>query len=337
MNKLAVILPTYNSVHFLKESIEAILNQSFKEFDLYIIDDCSTDNTEQFVVDIDDNRIKYLKNSQNLGLAATLNKGLKLLINKYEYIARMDADDWCYPSRFDKQISFLEANNNIALCGTQGYWLKNLNMMNNSSSWSYPTGNLEIKYNLLFSACFGHSSVIFRTSFLRENKIWYNENIDTCEDWDLWTRIIKQGKVANLPDFLMKYRIVENSNHRASENREKHLRERSKVIANYWQSFNITSDPNFIHDAYYNSASVSKEVLKRNISKLISMFNVLNVHAAKELANEELRVLEYRCLRSILRTWVNSGITKNSLSIWFLILKNIKFSNKIKIVKSIIK
>ncbi|TXE12033.1 glycosyltransferase family 2 protein [Seonamhaeicola algicola] len=336
MNKLAVILPTYNSAHFLKESIGAILNQSFKEFELFIIDDCSTDNTEQFVQNIDDNRVKYIKNSKNLGLAATLNKGLKLLVDKYEYIARMDADDWCYTNRFEKQISFLEAHNDIVLCGTQGYWLRDFNVMN-SSSWSYPTDNLEIKYNLLFTACFGHSSVIFRTSFLKENKIWYNESIDTCEDWDLWTRIIKQGKVANLPDFLMKYRIVDNSNHRAQENREKHLRERSKVIASYWQSFNISSNADFIYNSYYSSKSISKKEFEKNILTLIKMFNVLNVHASKELSKDGQQILEYRCLRSILRAWVNSGITKSALGIWFLILKNVKFTSKLKIIKSIIK
>ncbi|TYA71420.1 glycosyltransferase family 2 protein [Seonamhaeicola marinus] len=337
MNRLAVILPTYNSVHFLGESISAILDQSFKEFELFVIDDCSTDSTEQFVKNIDDNRVKYIRNSKNLGLAATLNKGLKLLVNQYEYIARMDADDWCYSNRFEKQISFLDSNTNIALCGTQGYWLKDLNVMNNPSPWVYPTDSLEIKYNLLFSACFGHSSVVFRSSFLRENKMWYSESIDTCEDWDLWTRIIKLGEVVNLPDFLMKYRIVENSNHRAQENREKHLRERSKVIAKYWQSFNISINSNFIYDTYYNSASISKKKLKENILTLIKMFNVLNVHAAKELSKDELKILEYRCLRSILRTWVNSGITKSSLSVWLLVLNNVHFSDKIKILKSIIK
>ena len=336
MNKLAVILPTYNSVHFLNESIESILNQTFKEFDLYIIDDCSTDNTEQFIEGFDDNRIKYLKNSLNLGLAATLNKGLKLLVNKYEYIARMDADDWCFPNRFEVQVSFLEANSNIALCGTQGYWVKDFDKMN-TSVWSYPTDNLEIKYNLLFTACFGHSSVIFRTTFLRDIKIWYNESIDTCEDWDFWTRIIKERKVANLPDFLMKYRIVEGSNHRAKENRKKHLRERSKVIANYWQSFNITCDAFFIYDTYCNTNKVTKEVLKKNISKLINMFNKLHVCASQELNGDALRILEYRFLRSILRTWINSGIPKCSLNIWCLILKNVKFSNNVKVIKSIIK
>lgn len=336
MNKLAVILPTYNSAHFLKESIEAILNQTFKEFDLFIIDDCSTDNTEQFVAGFEDNRIKYLKNPQNIGLAATLNKGLKLLVNKYEYIARMDADDWCFSNRFEKQISFLEANSNIALCGTQGHWLKNINSIN-SSSWTYPTDNLEIKYNLLFAACFGHSSVIFRTAFLRDIKLWYDESIATCEDWDLWTRIIKKGEVANLPDFLMKYRIVEGSNHRAQENRKKHLRERSKVIANYWGSFNISCDANFIYDVYYNTNKVTKEVFKKNVSKLISMFNKLHVCATRDLNKEALQALEYRFLRSILRNWLHSGISKSSLSIWFLILKKVEFSNKIKVIKSIIK
>jgi glycosyltransferase involved in cell wall biosynthesis len=336
MKKLAVLLPSFNSLDFLRESIEAVLNQSFKEFHLYVIDDCSTDNTEQFVKGLMDDRIKYLKNDKNLGLSATLNKGLSFLINKYEYIARMDADDWCFPYRFYKQLSFLDTNKHIVLCGTQGYWLTDFEK-NNVSNWSYATDHIEIKYNLLFTACFGHSSVIFRSSFLREYQLWYNEDIATCEDWDFWTRIIKIGEVANLPNYLMKYRIVEGSNHRSVQTRDRHLKEKSKVISNYWKSFDIKCDSKFIYDTYFNTDVISKKILKDNALKLIEMFNKLHQKAVEDLNIKSLQKLEYRFLRSILRVWLNSGVSRLAIDVWILIILNVKFSNKIKVIRSILK
>lgn len=335
MNKLAVILPTYNAEHFLIEAIDAISNQSFKEFDLYIIDDCSTDNTEYVVKSIVDTRIKYIKNSKNLGIAATLNRALKLVLNKYEYIARMDADDWCFSDRFNKQISFLDANKSIVLCGTQGYWLTDFSKIN--SSWRYPTDHLDIKYHLLFAACFGHSSVMFRSTFLKNFTPWYDEDIRTCEDWDFWTRIIKKGEVANLPYFLMKYRIFDGSNHRSEENKQIHLKERSKVIANHWKSFNIECDENFIFDVYFSKKKKSKVKLESEMLKLIDMSNRLYDCALDELNQDQINKLRYRLLRNLKRNWGMSNISKFSIDIWSLIIRHIRFSSVFYTFKTIMR
>jgi glycosyltransferase involved in cell wall biosynthesis len=110
MPKISVIMPTYNAEKYLREAMDSILAQSFKDFELIVINDCSADGTEQIVLSYQDPRIVYLKNEKNLGVAGTLNRGLQVANGKY--IARMDSDDRSVPERFEKQLAYLEENPN---------------------------------------------------------------------------------------------------------------------------------------------------------------------------------------------------------------------------------
>jgi glycosyltransferase involved in cell wall biosynthesis len=132
MKKLAVLLPAYNAALYIKESIDSVLNQTYNDFDLYIFDDCSTDETANIIKTYSDSRIFYLKNDHNIGITKTLNIGLNLLLSQFVYIVRMDADDWSYLERFQKQVEYLELNQKVVLCGTQGYWLKDMSQNPNS-------------------------------------------------------------------------------------------------------------------------------------------------------------------------------------------------------------
>lgn len=336
MKKLAVLLPAYNAAAYLNESIDSILNQTFADFDLYVYDDCSTDNTEEIISEYKDNRLFYRKNRVNSGIAVTLNSGLEELLPHYEYIARMDADDWCYPERFEKQIDFLYKNQEIVLCGTQGYWLKDINQ-NPVSGWEYPTRGEYIWVYLLFGASFGHSSLIFRSEPFQKFNLRYNENIATCEDWDLWIRVAKIGKVTNLPDFMMKYRILENSNHRSSENIKIHLEEKATIISNYWANFGISLKPEEVYDYYYGNQVLSPSNFKIKIKVLIHAFNLLYANVRQNLVLKERRKFSYLLTRRLLDYWKRSEISRFDPMIWIVIVKEVKFMNKIKLLKSIIR
>ena len=303
---------------------------------MYIYDDCSTDNTEQLISKYKDERLFYRKNTKNSGIAVTLNTGLEELLPHYEYIARMDADDWSYPDRFEKQMNYLEQNQDIILCGTQGYWLKDINL-NPKSVWEYPLNNDYIKYYLLFAASFGHSSLIFRSDSFQKQNFRYNESITTCEDWDLWIRITKFGQVANLPDYLMKYRILENSNHRSLQKIKKHLEERSKIISDYWADFNIVLSPNEIFEYYYANKNISRKKFSKKIKILIQEFNIIYTSANQNLLLEERKNFSYMLARRILDFWKRSKVSRFNPVIWILILKEVTFINKIKLIKSIIR
>ena len=113
--KVTVLMPVYNCEKYLRESIESILNQTFKDFEFLIINDGSSDKSAEIVESYNDNRINFVQNEKNIGLAASLNRGLD--IAKGEYIARMDADDISLPERLEKQVRFMETNPQIGICG----------------------------------------------------------------------------------------------------------------------------------------------------------------------------------------------------------------------------
>jgi glycosyltransferase involved in cell wall biosynthesis len=197
--KASVLLPVYNAASFLEEAIHSILNQSFKDFELIILNDGSKDHSKEIIFTFTDPRIKYIENETNLGLIKTLNKGIGIC--KGKYIIRMDADDICDPKRIEKQIRFLEEHPDIGLCGTWAYVIDNKGTITgkiiNQTSPSF------ISVSLLFSVPLIHPSICFKASLLKQH--FYHE-IPVAEDYDLWCRLNEQTKIANIPDFLLYYR-----------------------------------------------------------------------------------------------------------------------------------
>ncbi|TYC17010.1 glycosyltransferase family 2 protein [Bizionia gelidisalsuginis] len=332
MKRLAVIMPVYNASQYIDLAIKSTLDQSFKDFDLYIIDDCSIDDSLTKANNYDDSRVFVFKNDKNLGIARTLNEAIKKIYIDYEYIARMDADDYSYPNRFKLQIDFLDQNSTVNLCGTQGYWLKDMQVLPDSN-WVYPTRHSDIKFDLMFSACFGHSSVMFRCTVFNDS-LFYNESIQTCEDWDLWTRIVLKHKVANLPDFLMKYRIVNTSNHRAENKQEQHFKERSSIISKYLENFDVHLDPNTVFKCYYSVEPLNNIEFQKYLKQIIEMFNSLNKDYLKLMDDNSAKNFRYRFVRFILSFWKRTNLSsRNSLGVWFLVLNEVEFINNYRLLK----
>ncbi|MBK7430445.1 MAG: glycosyltransferase family 2 protein [Bacteroidetes bacterium] len=119
---VSVIMPVYNTGKYLAAAIASVLGQTFSDFELIILNDGSTDDSETVVKNFTDPRIIYLKNERNLGLIATLNTALSQC--KGEFIARMDGDDICHSERLAAQLRFLNAHPEISVCGTFFYSLE---------------------------------------------------------------------------------------------------------------------------------------------------------------------------------------------------------------------
>lgn len=204
---LSVILPIYNGLPYLEEAINSVLSQSFRDFEFLIINDGSSDGSALIVDKFDDPRIHFFQ-QQNQGLAATLNRGIALA--KGKYIARQDQDDVCFPQRFQKQIAFLDANPDVAMVGTSAeIWVGN---ERTHRVLAHPTDDASLKLGLLFDNYFVHSSIVIRRDVLKETG-GYSEDKSRQppEDYELWSRVIRAYKVANLPEVLMAYREVPNS------------------------------------------------------------------------------------------------------------------------------
>ncbi|MEZ0129040.1 hypothetical protein AB9T88_04370, partial [Flavobacterium sp. LBUM151] len=240
-----------------------------------------------------------------------------------------------YPDRFQKQINFLENNKSITICGTQGFWLTDISQIP-LSGWQYPTDNYYIKLYLLFVACFGHSSLILRSDFFLLSSLRYNEDIKTCEDWDLWIKVSKISKVNNLSDFLMKYRNVSNSNHRSTKNKNLHLKERSMIISNYWKEFGINLSPEQVFEYYYDTEIQGKDFYGK-LDILINSFNKLFLNHADDLETEDKNKFSYMLARKITDFWKRSNVSRYNLSVWFMLIRNVKFISSARLIKSLIK
>lgn len=199
--KISVVLPVYNTKEeYLRESIESILTQTFGDFELILINDGSTNNAEDIILSYKDQRIRYIKNEENLGLIKTLNKGLKLA--QGEYIARMDADDISRPQRFEKQADFLDKNPEVDILGT---WF---NYFPRQRIVQTQTQDKQIKEHMIVNSNqIGHPTVMFRKKIVSQLNAYYDEEATYAEDYALWLSLLDRAVFANLPEVLLDYRI----------------------------------------------------------------------------------------------------------------------------------
>lgn len=199
-------MPVYNGERFLKEAIESILTQTYTDFEFIIINDGSTDKSEEIIKSFPDPRIKLISQT-NKGIIGALNAGLK--IAQGDYIARMDADDISEPMRLQEQLAFMQSNPSIVLCGT---WAKTINE-NGAIIGSYnypPVTHTNIRKAIIRHNPFIHPSVMFTQKVIEKVGL-YNLNYKHAEDYELWTRIVARFKTANIPKHLLRYRITSGS------------------------------------------------------------------------------------------------------------------------------
>ena len=206
---VSVILPAYNGEKFIGKAIQSVLQQTFADFELIIINDGSTDHTESIIHSFHDQRIMYLKNSDNQGLIYTLNKAVSHANGRY--IARMDADDVCLPERIAKQKAFLDQNEGIAVVASTIDFINEQEEKTGIWELDRRTINPEqIKKAILKQNCIAHPTIMMRSEILKELK--YKEYQKNIEDYDLWLRILNRGyKIGKLDEPLLLYRIHDNS------------------------------------------------------------------------------------------------------------------------------
>lgn len=230
---ISVLLPVYNSEKYVKSSIESILNQTYTNFEIIVVDDGSSDNTEAIIKKIQDKRVNYYKNEKNLTLAPTLNKGLLLCRGKY--IARMDADDVSLPERFQKQVDFLEKNPDYLLVGS-AYYVERDGVLKGVRR--HVLSYKKLKSKLLFGNNISHPSVMINRQLLLDSGELYNEAFRYAQDYDLWTRLIINYKMGNLFDPLIIYRRYEgvSSMEKSSITNENFMKSQINYILNLFDS-----------------------------------------------------------------------------------------------------
>lgn len=194
MNQLvSIILPTYNGSKTILNAISSVQSQSYNDWELIVVDDGSTDDIESCIPT--DARIRYFKNEKNVGIQKSLNRGI--VEAKGRYIARIDDDDiWSDTNKLQKQIAFLETNKKYVLVGTGVIIVDEGG--NELQRYLLPQTDEAIRSKMLRKNCFIHSSVLFRNLGLTYSE---DESVRHAEDYELWLRLGKTGKLANLSTY----------------------------------------------------------------------------------------------------------------------------------------
>jgi glycosyltransferase involved in cell wall biosynthesis len=197
--KVTVLMSVYNGEIYLREAIESILSQTFRDFEFIILNDGSEDDSAQIIERYCDTRIKVVENRQNLGLTRSLNRGLSMA--QGEYIARMDADDISFPNRLGAQVGFLDSNPEVGVLGTGFQLIDQLGKTGETLLFPGEHGLLR------WMMCFFFNPVAHPTVMMRREMVsmagGYNEQLSTSQDFDLWRRLSELTCLSNLPEVFL--------------------------------------------------------------------------------------------------------------------------------------
>lgn len=208
-DSISIIMSTYNDDKYIRESVLSLFKQTYKNWELIVIDDHSTDNTYNILKELqkNDNRIKYYSNKKNRGLVFNLLQGVKLA--KGNFIARLDSDDiWTNSKKLERQYRFLSIHQNYSLVGTLGNAIDEKGEI--IYKLKYPTTNAGIRKRILSKNCFIHSSVMFKKNYYKKAG-GYDRNQNNVEDYDLWLKMGTFSKFANINQNMVHLRIRKGS------------------------------------------------------------------------------------------------------------------------------
>ena len=251
---VSIIMPAYNSARFIRESIDSVLAQTYTEWELLIVDDCSTDNTKEVVQSYSDERIHYFKTPHNSGSGVARNMGIEAA--KGRYIAFIDGDDWWYPEKLERQIAFMQDNKYDFTCT----WYEDAREDLTPYHISRPHDTQNLKY-MRFGNEVGTPGVIFDT--YRFGKV-FMPNYRKAQDWGLWLRILNKVDYLHVCPFVsFKYR------HNADS-----------ATHNKWKMFKavMTIYQEELHYSYFKAIIIfTFGFMPRNIKRKIERFVTRNV------------------------------------------------------------
>lgn len=193
--RISVVMPCYNEQANIEIAIKSVLSQTFSDFELIVVDDCSDDSSAEIIKRLEsyDHRVVYLRNARNSGVAISLNNGLK--ISRGEFIARMDADDICESDRLRKQFQYMSTHPECILCGTLA------DVRNKNGLYTQGKTDKHLKRDLVVNNPFVHSSVMFRR-IIDGQAVLYPET-KGFEDYGLWISLCNKGGFYVIPEIMV--------------------------------------------------------------------------------------------------------------------------------------
>lgn len=199
--KVTILMPVYNGQAYVYDAVTSMLNQTYHDFDLLVIDDGSTDKSLEILQAFDDERLVIEQNPQNMGIVQTLNKGLEMITG--EYVIRMDADDIAKPARLEKQVTFMDSRPDVGASSGAAIVFKEEKAI---SRLRMPVGTRETRTELLFKSPLIHPATIIRNETIKKNGIRYRAELKATEDFGFWQDISFVSNIDNLSTNLIRYR-----------------------------------------------------------------------------------------------------------------------------------
>lgn len=203
MPLVSVIMPIYNGAAYMEESIRSVLSQNYRNIELLICNDASTDNSAEIIARLmgEDSRISVIENEVNSGIAISRNNLLDRV--KGKYFITQDCDDNMLPGKVEKQVRYMESHPECGMCGT---WARKVDEKTVTfGKIVFPVNDTDIRINLLFQNSMVQPSVMVRAEFI--DRYRYNGNLLVCEDYDYWERLSAIAELHNIPEYLVQYRI----------------------------------------------------------------------------------------------------------------------------------
>lgn len=296
--KISVIMPVYNAEAYIEQAIDSVLRQTYSNFELIIINDCSLDNSMDIVRKYTDPRIIIINNEKNSGIAYSRNQGLESSTGKY--IAIMDDDDISLPYRFEHEVDFLEENSDIDIVGgryqtidADGHVIKTRGMVYHNPRY--------IKAMHLLQNVYPNSAVMLRKCLIDKYNLRYCDDCLGMEDFRFWIECSKVGYMSNIDELVFQYRISSNSESRRVL--DNHIDERKKLYAEfqryslYRSGFRLNEDELNI----LNKVMSEKEGFCDSIVELKKLYKILHkvINQSKQMNCENSVEIEKFC-RTIL-------------------------------------
>lgn len=203
MPLVSFLIAVHNGARYLDAAVDSALGQTVQDLELIVIDDASTDGTPDLLAAVRDERLSVLRNEQQAGLAASLNRGLDAAAGRY--VARLDDDDIAVPERLERQLAQVRAEPNLAVVGSAVVDLDAEGRRGRTHR--LPLGGAALRWHALFSSPFFHPTVLVDRETLDRHGLRYDAAFLESEDYDLWTRLLALAEGANLPEPLVEKRV----------------------------------------------------------------------------------------------------------------------------------
>lgn len=276
---LSVIIPTYNSSKFIDNTIQSILNQTYKNFELLILDDCSQDDTIQKIQNYKDKRIRILKNDINKGYIFSLNKLIS--ISKGEFIVRNDHDDISIENRFEIQLEEFKKNKDLFICGGQ---IETIGLI--QKKISYPLKRYDLISFMFFNNPIHHPTVMIKSCMIDKKENFYNENFCPSEDYYKWTKIIPDNKIVNSRKKLLYYRSHSNNYSKIALAKQK---EKNILIRNEYFKQNLGIKPTDEINLLLNKLIYNENISLNQLIALETFFKLLRDKSTKKKYHKNLK------------------------------------------------